>query len=273
MTLQAWQAADLIRQRAPQAKPKLGIILGSGLGTLVEHLENSINIAYEELPNFPHNSQQIAGHAGNFVIGELNGVSVACLQGRAHFYQGYNGHTIKTMIRTLAALGCEALFVTNAAGSLRTDMPPGSLMLITDHINMQFQQPLVGENEEDWGPRFNSMNDAYDAKWRENILQQAKTLDIKLEQGIYIGVLGPSYETPAEIRAFKQFGADAVGMSTVADVIVARHCGLKVAAMSIICNFAAGLVQEPPNHEEVLEYADLAAKHLTQLLNQVVTSL
>jgi xanthosine phosphorylase len=272
MTDQAKHASYIIHDFAPDFKPKVGAILGSGLGELANKLDDKIVISYKDLPGFPKPGS-IVGHAGNLVLGYLNGVPMACLQGRAHYYEGYDNHTIKTIVRTLKLIGCETLIVTNAAGSLDENMAPGSIMLLTDHINFQFNNALVGPNDDEFGERFIPMNNAYTPKLRALMHTVADEHNITLHQGVYIACVGPSYETPAEIRAFKILGADAVGMSTVPDVLVASHCGMQVIAMSVICNYAAGMVDTPPTHAEVIEYADKAAHDLQKLVTQFVTKL
>lgn len=272
MTEQAKQASHIVQQRAPDFKPKVGIILGSGLGDLANCLTDKIIISYAELPGFPHPGG-VVGHAGNLVLGYLQGVPVACMQGRAHYYEGYDNHTIKTLIRTLKLIGCETLIVTNAAGSLDEKMPPGSIMLLTDHINFQFNNALVGPNDAEFGERFIPMNDVYTPELRTLMQQTAKKINLNIFEGVYLAVIGPSYETPAEIRAFRTLGANAVGMSTVPDVIIAAHCGMKIIALSIICNYGAGMVAQAPSHAEVIEHADKAANNLQRLVTEFVVRL
>ncbi len=272
MTDQAKHASYIVHDIAPNFSPKVGIILGSGLGDLANQLTEPVIISYNDLPGFP-NPGSVIGHAGNLVLGYLNKVPVACLQGRAHYYEGYDNHTIKTLVRTLKLIGCETLIVTNAAGSLDEEMAPGSIMLLRDHINFQFNNALIGPNDDEFGDRFIPMNHAYTPALRIKMLNTAKRLSLPIHEGVYIACVGPSYETPAEIRAFRTLGANAVGMSTVPDVIVATHCGMQVVAMSVICNYAAGMVDEPPTHTEVIEYADKAANDLQQLVTQFVTEL
>lgn len=262
------EAAALIQKKAPGFVPKIGIILGSGLGSLADQIENKISIPYADIPGFPITT--ISGHAGQLILGTLKQTPVVCLKGRAHFYEGVSPQILKLLIRTLKALGCSILLITNSSGSLRSDVGPGELMLITDHINFQPGNPLSGLNDEEFGPRFVSMNNAYDPDLRAKLLSTAASLNIPLAQGIYISVLGPVFETPAEIRAFRLLGADAVGMSTVPEVIVARHCGLRVAAVAGITNFAAGMSEEAPSHEETLHNAQVFAGKLSKLIGAVV---
>lgn len=267
----AQQAAAIIKSKTSKLTPKLGVILGSGLGDLAKTIQNAVTFAYQDLPGFT--PATIAGHAGNLVLGEIENYPVACMQGRAHLYEGISPNVIITMIRTLKLIGCEILLITNNAGSLRADIPIGNLMLITDHINLQCNNPLVGTNDDKFGPRFVAMEDAYDHQLREQMLTLAKSLNISLAQGVYMAVLGPVFETPAEIRAFRTLGADAVGMSTVPEVIVARHCGLKIVALSALSNLAAGMTQEKLDHDAVLAGAKLSVKNLTQLVLAFARSL
>lgn len=264
-------AANVIKNRAPGFVPKLGLILGSGLGGVADKINNAIRIPYSELPGFPVST--VAGHAGCLVLGELGGVPVACFQGRVHSYEGASGENFKTFIRSLKLLGCETLLITNSSGSLRADVGPGELVLINDHINLQPGNPLVGPNEEEFGERFFAMDNAYDNDLRVRFQQVAKQNDINLSEGVYVGTIGPCFETPAEIRAFRVLGGDVVGMSTVPEVLVARHCGLRVAVVSVITNFAAGMSDEAISHAGTLHYGKLGAAKLTQLLIATIESL
>jgi xanthosine phosphorylase len=251
---------SVIAERAP----RLGIILGSGLGAVAEALEDAVTIPYTELPDFP--APSVHGHAGAVALGTLSGLSVACLQGRRHVYEGGDPGAMRGPVRALKAAGAEALFVTNAAGSLREDVGPGSLMALSDHINMLGVNPLTGPNDDAIGPRFPSLRDAYDPELRGLLRAAAESLDVKLADGVYLATAGPSFETPAEIRAFRTLGADAVGMSTVPEVILARHAGLQVAAVSAITNLAEGMGGEALSHEQTLRYANAAAGDLTRLI-------
>lgn len=244
--------------------PRLGIVLGSGLGTVAEALEDRTTIPYADLPGFPELG--IAGHAGTLALGTLAGLPVACLQGRAHVYEGGDPGAMRAPIRTLKQAGAEALLITNAAGSLREEVGPGSLMAITDHINLLGVNPLTGPNDDAVGPRFPSLRDAYDPELRRRLHASAEALDVPLAEGVYLATAGPSFETPAEIRAFRTLGADAVGMSTVPEVILARHAGLRVAAVSAITNLAEGMGGEPLSHEQTLRHAEAAARDLTRLI-------
>jgi xanthosine phosphorylase len=256
-------AAEVLADRG--AAPRLGIVLGSGLGGLVDALEDSLAVPYGELPGFPEIG--VAGHGGAVVLGRLNGLPVACLAGRKHTYEG-DPAAMKVPVRTLRALGAEALLVTNAAGSLRAEVGPGRLMAITDHINMLGSSPLTGPNEDDVGPRFPSLRDAYDPKLLDVLREAAVSLGIDLAEGVYLASAGPAFETPAEIRAFRVLGADAVGMSTVPEVILARHCGLRVVGVSAITNLAEGMGGEELSHEQTLRNADVAARDLVRLVER-----
>jgi xanthosine phosphorylase len=251
---------SVIAERAP----RLGIILGSGLGAVADALEDAVTIPYTDLPDFPQPS--VYGHAGTLALGTLSGLPVACLQGRAHVYEGGDPGAMRGPVRALKEAGAEALFVTNAAGSLHPEVGPGSLMAISDHINMLGVNPLTGPNDDAVGPRFPSLYDAYDPELRAVLHAAAEDLDIALAEGVYLATAGPSFETPAEIRAFRTLGADAVGMSTVPEVILARHSGMRVAAVSAITNLAEGMGGEPLSHEQTLRYANQAAGYLTRLI-------
>ena len=264
MSADARAAAAIIAERAPGFTPRVGLILGSGIGGLADAIESPLAIAYGDLPGFPRPT--IEGHAGRLVLGEWGGVPVACLQGRAHLYEGVAPQAVQTPTRTLCAAGCEALIVTCAAGSLRHEAGPGSLMMLTDHINMLPANPLAGANDESFGPRFPAMSGAYDAEFQARLRAAAAALGIALHEGVYIACLGPSFETPAEIRAFRALGADAVGMSTVPEVIVARHAGLRVAGLAVLTNLAAGMTDDEITHEQTLEAAGAAAADLSALL-------
>jgi xanthosine phosphorylase len=251
---------NVIAERAP----RLGIILGSGLGAVAEALEDAVVVPYTELPEFP--APSVHGHAGTLALGTLSGLPVACLQGRKHVYEGGDPGAMGGPVRALKAAGAEALFVTNAAGSLRPEVGPGSLMAITDHINMLGVNPLTGPNDDGVGPRFPSLRDAYDPGLRATLHEAAGRLGIPLAEGVYLATAGPSFETPAEIRAFRTLGADAVGMSTVPEVILARHAGLKVAAVSAVTNLAEGMGGDALSHEQTLHHASQAAGDLTRLI-------
>jgi len=260
-----FQAAALIRARLPaDFKPRVAMILGSGLGVLAEQMTDAVTISFDELPGFPIST--VHGHAGELVVGTLSGVSVVCMKGRGHFYEGYGMGVMTSAVRTLKLLGCEMLFVTNAAGSLRPEVDAGSLVAITDHINFLPGTPMVGPNDERFGPRFFSMANAYDADLRNVVKEAAAAKNITLHEGVFIAYAGPNFETPAEIRAFGRLGADTVGMSVVPEVVSARHCGLKVVGVSVITNLAEGLSPFPLSHEQTLKYAAIGATSLIELI-------
>jgi xanthosine phosphorylase len=265
-------AMEYIQKIHPTFKPTIGIVLGSGLGQFAEELEDSISINYNELPGFPKIT--VEGHGGKLILGYWHGIGVVCLQGRAHTYEGLeNYETVKNYVRTLKLLGCTHFMATNASGSLREDVGPGELMLITDHINLQPSNPFIGPNDDEFGPRFYPLDNAYDVDMRSRLLAVAEKNDIRLNQGVYISVLGPHYETAAEIRAFKIWGADAVGMSTVPEVLVANHCGMKVAVIAMITNYATGLASTSHSHDSVVKTAASAAEKLNRLIKQYIIEL
>ena len=260
-----YAAADLIRNLVPaQFKPRVALILGSGLGALAQQMLDAVSINFDALPGFPIST--VHGHAGELVLGTLSGVPVACMKGRGHFYEGYGMGVMTSAIRTLKLLGCEMLFVTNAAGSLRQDVDAGSLVALTDHINFLPGTPLVGANDERFGPRFFSMANAYDSELRALLQQTATGAGVKLHEGVFVACPGPNFETAAEIRAMARLGADVVGMSVVPEVISARHCGIKVVALSVITNLAEGLGDIVLSHEQTLKYAALGAQDMTTLI-------
>jgi xanthosine phosphorylase len=257
------QAAEVIAARAEEP-PRLGIVLGSGLGGVADALEDPVAIGYEELPGFP--APGVAGHGGRLVLGRLGGLPVAALQGRRHIYEGGPPTGMAAPVRALKRAGADALLLTNAAGSLREENGAGSLMAIADHINMLGVSPLTGPNDDAIGPRFPSLRDAYDPELRAALQRAAGRLGIRLPEGVYLATAGPAFETPAEIRAFRTLGADAVGMSTVPETILARHAGLRVAAVSAITNLAEGMGGEALSHEQTLRYAAIAAEDLGRLI-------
>ncbi len=265
-------AAQVVREAAgDRPPPRLGLVLGSGLGGLADAIEDAVAIPYAELPGFPVGA--VAGHAGRLVLGTLAGTPVVALQGRAHLYEGIPAADLAVPTRTVRALGAEAIVLTNAAGSLNPEVTPGRLMAITDHINLTGANPLTGPNDDGLGPRFVGLGDAYDRALLARMHAAADAEGVPLADGVYLAVAGPSFETPAEIRAFKILGADAVGMSTVPEVIVARHCGLRVAAVSAITNLAEGLGDEVLSHEHTLANAAVAARDLQRVLTRFVQDL
>lgn len=264
MILNPHKAADYVKQVAPGFSPRVGIVLGSGLGDLAEKIDTVATIDYADIPDFPRSS--VEGHTGRLVLGRLGGMAVACMQGRVHYYEGVNPRDLAVPVRMLRLLGVEILMLTNAAGSFRPKMKPGSLMMIRDHINLSGLNPLVGPNDDEFGPRFFSMEDAYDPMLRKHLAAVAKELGIPLHEGVYLHCLGPNFETPAEIRAFRLLGPDAIGMSTTPEVLAARHAGLRVLAISSITNAVAGTNKTPLSHEQTLEQAKLAAGDLENLV-------
>lgn len=268
MSVTLAETLQAIRKYAPSFVPKVGMILGSGLSSIADQLSGVITIPYQAIPGIHGGS--VSGHASLLMLGYLNDVPVACLKGRLHLYEGATAESIRTLVRIVKGLGASQLIVTGAAGSLRTDMGPGDVMLIDDHLNFQPNNPLVGPNDESIGPRFTSLENAYDDGLRELMVEAADRLGIPVSQGVYLSLLGPSFETPAEIRAYRLLGADAVGMSVVPEVIIARHCGLKVAGLAAITNLAVGLSAEKVTHEGTLHYGEFAARKLVKLIPEFV---
>ena len=246
-------AAAYIQKRAAQS-PKIGLVLGSGLGVLAEQMTRAVKIPYRDIPSFPIST--VPGHAGQLVLGKLGGNDVVTMQGRFHYYEGYALSEVTFPVRVMHELGVETVIVTNAAGGINESFESGDLMLIRDHINFTFRNPLIGRNQPEWGPRFPDMSEAYDRSLRKLAREVASEQGIRLQEGVYAGVTGPSYETPAEIRMLRTLGGDAVGMSTVPEVIVARHMGMRVLGISCITNMAAGVLDQPLSHEEVMETAE-----------------
>lgn len=261
---QVSEAARFIQEKTNHFMPKVGIVLGSGLGGLSSEIENAISIPYQDIPHFP--VSRVPGHAGALITGVLDGVPVVCLNGRVHLYEGLNYDGIKILVRTLKMLGCHSVLFTNAAGSIRKEVVAGEICMITDHINFTQFCPLVGINDEDFGPRFIPMADAYDPILRTKLAETAKAMGITLHQGVYAVVIGPCFETAAEIRMLRVLGADLVGMSTVPEVIVARHCGLKVLGVSAVTNLAADISDVALSHEHTLQNAKIAGNKLQQLV-------
>lgn len=259
--MNAFQLAGLIREWAPGAAPRTGLVLGSGLGSLADEVEGAVRLSYLDLPGFPRSG--VSGHAGELVLGRLAGEPVAVLSGRAHYYERGNPREMAVPIATLAALGVERLVLTNAAGSVRDDLPPGTPMLITDHIAWSGMNPLIGVEDDS---RFVSMVDAYDPALLAAARAAASAAGLTLAEGVYMWFSGPSFETPAEIRMARLLGADAVGMSTVPEVVLARHAGLRVAAISMITNFGAGMTGRPLSHDETKSEAAKGADRFRALL-------
>jgi purine-nucleoside phosphorylase len=260
-------AADLVRSRSPIV-PDTALVLGSGLGDFAASLERATSIRYEDIPNWP--AAKVIGHEGRMVVGAASGRPVIVLSGRAHFYEGHDLRTVTFATRVLGVLGVKVLILTNAAGGINTSFAPGDLMLIDDHINLLGSNPLVGPNDERFGVRFPDLTNVYSPRLRTLAEQAAASQGLTLRHGVYVAWHGPSYETPAEVRYLRSIGADAVGMSTVPEAIVARHMGLEVLGISCITNLAAGVLPQPLNHEEVLETAKRVRGKFLSLLNAVI---
>ena len=260
-------AAHYIKARITEA-PSIGLILGSGLGDFADGLENRVVIPFAEIPDFPQPT--VEGHAGAFVIGSCQGKTVVALQGRLHYYEGHPQQVITIPVRVMALLGVRQLVLTNACGGVNLNFAPGDLMLISDHINYSGGNPLIGPKLNQFGPRFPDLSDVYTKELRTRITKVAEKNGIALRQGVYIMYSGPNYETPAEIRMFRMMGADAVGMSTVPEAIVAAHCGMDVVGISCITNMAAGVLPQKLNHQEVVETAALVHDKFQKLLTLVI---
>ena len=266
------QCADFIRSKADGRAPLAGIILGSGLGKLAEKIEDATVIPYGEIPGFPVSTA--IGHKGNFIIGTLGGKTVIAMQGRFHYYEGYSMDMVTMGVRVMKCLGIKYLFVSNAAGACNQDYKVGDLIIIRDHINMM-PNPLIGPNIEEFGPRFPDMTCAYDLKLQALAESLCEELGIPAKKGVYFGSTGPSYETPAEVRFFHTVGADLVGMSTIPEVIVARHCGIKVFGMSVVTNISnfLNLEKNYNDGEDVVMQADMAADRMTVLFTKMIEAL
>ena len=273
---QAQAAADFIRSRTT-IRPRLGLILGSGLGDFARHVENAVAIPYSEIPNFPQST--VEGHSGRLVLGTIGNIPVAVMQGRVHAYEGYSLAQVTFPVRVLGLLGVERLIVTNAAGGINTRYGQGAIVAISDHINLTGSNAAIGPNEPRFGllpgsgQRFFDMSAAYSPRLRTLSRNEAAKQGWTLDEGVYIAVLGPSYETPAEIRAFRTLGADLVGMSTVHEVIIARHMGIEVLGLSVVTNMAAGVLDQPIDHHEVMETGQRIAQQFTSLLTALIPRL
>ncbi|MDN6626925.1 MAG: purine-nucleoside phosphorylase [Pisciglobus halotolerans] len=263
------EAASFIKKQGAK-NPEIGLILGSGLGELGEEIEDPLVISYREIPHFPVST--VSGHAGQLVYGELSGKKVLVMQGRFHYYEGYTLEEVTFPVRVMKELGMESIMVTNAAGGVNEEFIPGDLMMITDQINFTGFNPLHGPNDDELGPRFTDMSHSYDMEYQEVIRKVAKEESVDLKEGVYIGFSGPTYETPAEIKMIRGWGADAVGMSTVPEVIVANHAGLKVMGISCITNLAAGM-QKELNHEEVVETTTRVKEVFKSFVKSIIKAL
>ena len=262
------ESSKVFLKKTGNKKPSIGIILGSGLTKFFDEKDIITTISYDVLPDFPRPT--VKGHTGKFVFGNIDKHQVVCMYGRSHIYEGHRPQTLAVPIRTLKEIGCELLIITNAAGSLKNEMPAGSLMSIKDHINLSGYNPLIGENDDKFGPRFSDMSNAYNKHYRIQLKKVAESFNQKLFEGIYCMYSGPSFETPAEINALKILGGDAVGMSTVPEVIVANHCSLSAIAISVITNYAAGMSSVPLSHQETLEQASMAEENIISLIKNFI---
>jgi purine-nucleoside phosphorylase len=263
----AEEAAKFIQGKT-KLRPKIALVLGSGLGGFADEFAHSVKIPYAKIPHFPRSTA--IGHAGQLVIGTVEGVDVVGMQGRVHLYEGYSVKDVAFPMRVFARMGVKAALLTNAAGGIKKDFTQGRLVVISDHINLQGVNPLSGPNDEQFGPRFPDMSRAYDKQFRELTLAEGRLLSINLGEGVYAALPGPSYETPAEIRYLRSIGADLVGMSTVPEVIAARHSGIRILGISCVTNAAAGVLDQPLDHKEVLETAERIKGQFIGLLRAVI---
>jgi len=264
------EAADVIRSRASDP-PSIGIVLGSGLGGFAEALADAVTLPYDRLPHWP--SSRVIGHEGKLVIGTLRGRRVAALAGRAHLYEGHDVRTVTFAVRALGVAGIKVLILTNAAGGVNTAFSQGALMVIDDHLNLTGANPLAGPNDDRFGPRFPDMTEVYSSRLRAIADRAGRAINMELRHGVYAALLGPSYETPAEIRYLRTIGADVVGMSTVPEALAARHMGIEVLGISCISNMAAGVLPQPLDHLEVLETTRRIRGQFTALLEAVIEQL
>src|SRR6266849_7388580 len=264
---QVKEAADMIRARLPEI-PQISIVLGSGLGDFANSLGAAVTVPYGDLPRWP--ASKVIGHEGKLVVGTAAGRTIAALAGRSHLYEGHDVGTVTFAVRALGLLVVRTLILTNAAGGVNTGFSQGALMVIDDHVNLTGHNPLVGENDDRFGPRFPDMTEVYSSRLRGIADRAGTAMGLRLPHGVYVAVLGPSYETPAEIRYLRTIGADAVGMSTVPEAIVARHMGMEVLGISCVTNMAAGVLPAPLNHDEVMETARRVRSQFVALLEAVI---
>lgn len=265
--LRAEEAAKFIFKKT-KLRPKIALVLGSGLGAFADEFANATKIPYSKIPNFPQSTA--IGHAGQLVIGTVEGVEVAGMQGRVHLYEGYSVKDAAFPVRVFARMGVQAIVLTNAAGGIKKEFTQGRLVVLSDHINLQGVNPLSGPNDDNFGPRFPDLSTAYDKKFRALTLAEGRRLGIDLGEGVYAALAGPSYETPAEIRYLRSIGADLVGMSTVPEVIAARHSGIRVLGISCVTNAAAGVLDQPLDHNGVLQTAERVKGQFIALLRAVI---
>jgi len=270
LTASIREAAAYIAERTT-IRPQIALVLGSGLGVLAEAIEDAVSIPYKDIPHFPVST--VEGHASELLVGILAGKPVLMMKGRFHMYEGYGPETVSFPVRVMKELGVTTLLVTNAAGGVNASFRPGDLMLIKDHINFMFRNPLIGPNDPSIGVRFPDMSEAYSRNLRELARSVGEKLGVAFQEGVYAGVLGPSFETPAEIRMFRALGADAVGMSTVPETIAARHSGIEVLGISCITNMAAGMLDQPLSHDEVMETAELVKESFIRVVKGIVAEL
>jgi purine-nucleoside phosphorylase len=266
----AEHAARTVRARWGE-EPRAALVLGSGLGAFADDIEDGLAIPYAEIPGFARST--VEGHRGRLVLGKVGGVAVAVMQGRFHFYEGYTLEEVTFPVRVLGLLGAKSLVLTNAAGGLNVTFSQGALMVISDHLNLIGTNPLLGPNDERFGPRFPDMTSVYDHEYQDAAIREAHEMGLELRRGIYAALSGPCYETPAEVRMLRLLGADAVGMSTVPEAIVARHQGLRVLGISCITNMAAGVLDRPIDHAEVMETGELVREKFSELLRNVIPKL
>ena len=266
----AEHATRIIRARI-NVEPRIAVVLGSGLGGFADDFEEAVGIPYEDIPGFVRSTAQ--GHAGRLVIGKVDGVPLLAMQGRVHYYEGYSLEEVTFPIRTFSLLGIKTLVLTNAAGGINVQLSQGALMVLSDHVNLMGNNPLRGPNDDRFGPRFPDMSAVYAPELQELVVEEAKAIGVEVRRGIYGALSGPSYETPAEIHLLRNLGADAVGMSTVPEAIVARHMGMEVLGISCITNMAAGISDEPINHEEVMATGNRVRETFTELLRRVIAGI
>ena len=266
----AEHASRIIRSRI-SVEPRIAVVLGSGLGGFADDFEEAVAIPYEDIPGFVRSTAQ--GHVGRLVIGKIDSIPVLAMQGRVHYYEGYSLEEVTFPVRTFGLLGIKTLILTNAAGGINVQLAQGALMVICDHLNLMGVNPLRGSNDERFGPRFPDMSAIYSHELQELVVEEARAINVEVRRGKYGALSGPSYETPAEITMLRELGADAVGMSTVPEAIVARHMGLEVLGISCITNMAAGISDEPISHEEVMATGDRVRATFTELLQRVISAI
>jgi len=265
------EAIAYVKRHAPDFKAQIGVITGSGLSAFADKLDHRIAIEYSEIPGVV--AGEVVGHSSRLILGEYAGVSVACLQGRLHRYEGIPYQSMQILVNLLKGVGCESVIITNASGSLREDVGPGELVAINDHINFSFDSPLQGPNDDAVGPRFVSLTNTYDQEMRDSFQALAKNMNVTLHEGVYLGVSGPCFETPAEIRMFRQLGGDVIGMSTIPDVMFAKHCGLKVAVLAAIVNLGAGMTGAELSHEHTISEGKKCEDRMTKLILEYIEQL